>query len=139
MKCPVDRKDMIVVEHKKIELDFCLECSGVWLDSGELELLTGILNAEGAGLSHTEMLTPRMADVDEAKRKCTICGRKMDKVWLGKAPEVLVDSCPLGHGMWFDGGELQKVLSEMCTASGPEVVCFLQDAFPAAYWQIAKK
>ncbi|MHB8086447.1 MAG: zf-TFIIB domain-containing protein, partial [Dehalococcoidia bacterium] len=67
--------------------------------------------------------------------------------WLGKkaaglmdkGPDVLVDQCPLGHGMWFDGGELQKVLSEMCTTSGKEVVCFLQEAFPAAYWQIAKK
>ncbi|MHB8086448.1 MAG: TFIIB-type zinc ribbon-containing protein, partial [Dehalococcoidia bacterium] len=57
MKCPVDKKDMIVVEHKKIELDFCLECSGVWLDSGEFELLTGVLNSEGANLSLSELVT----------------------------------------------------------------------------------
>ena len=39
MKCPIDKSDMIVVEHEKIELDYCLRCSGVWFDSGELELL----------------------------------------------------------------------------------------------------
>ena len=39
MRCPVDKSDMIVVEHQKIELDYCLKCSGVWFDSGELDLL----------------------------------------------------------------------------------------------------
>jgi uncharacterized protein len=144
MKCPVDKKDMIVVEHKKIELEFCLECSGVWLDSGEFELLTGVLNSEGANLSLSELVT---RPAGQGKRRCPMCHNRMNKIWLGKkaaglmdkGPDVLVDQCPLGHGMWFDGGELQKVLSEMCTTSGQEVVCFLQEAFPAAYWQIAKK
>ena len=57
MKCPVDKSDMMMVEHRKIEIDFCLECSGVWLDSGELELLVGVLNAEGADLHLNELLS----------------------------------------------------------------------------------
>ena len=46
MKCPVCRIDMIVVEHKKIELDYCVKCSGVWFDSGELELLLDTIKGE---------------------------------------------------------------------------------------------
>ncbi len=116
MRCPVDKSDMIVVEHQKIELDFCLRCSGVWFDSGELDLLVSALQAEGASMSHMDLLTPQEAKVTEAKRKCPICGRKMDKVWIGKEPKVLIDSCPIGDGLWFDGGELHQVLQQMETA-----------------------
>ena len=132
MRCPVDKSDMIVVEHEKIEIDHCLKCSGVWFDSRELELLVSALKAEGANLSHTELLTPHSAKVTEAKRKCPICGRKMDKVWFGKKPKVLIDSCPLGDGLWFDSGELQQVLREMEPAETPasrDVISFLGDAF----------
>ena len=31
MKCPVDKSVMMVLEHRRIELDYCLKCSGVWL------------------------------------------------------------------------------------------------------------
>ncbi len=132
MKCPIDKSDMIVVEHEKIELDYCLRCSGVWFDSGELELLVAVLKAEGANLSYAELLTPHSAKVTEAKRKCPICGRKMDKVWLGKEPKVLIDSCPLSDGLWFDSGELQQVLREMEAPETPasrDVISFLGDAF----------
>jgi Zn-finger nucleic acid-binding protein len=142
MRCPIDKSDMIVVEHQKIELDYCLRCSGVWLDSGELELLVAVLKAEGANLSHTELLTPDEAKVAEAKRKCPICGRKMDKVWLGKKPKVLIDSCPLGDGLWFDGGELQQVLREMEPAGKPaarDVLSFLGDAFRASHKPVKKE
>jgi uncharacterized protein len=136
MRCPVDKADMIVVEHRKIELDFCLKCSGVWFDSGELDLLVSALKAEGADLSHDELLTPHEAKVTEKPRKCPICGRKMDKVWLGNTPRVLIDSCPIGDGIWFDGGELTQVLRQMApakTPAGKDVVSFLGTAFEATH------
>ena len=133
MKCPIDKSNMIVVEHEKIELDHCLQCSGVWFDFGELELLVTVLQAEGANLSYTELLTPHEAKVPETRRKCPICGRKMDKVWLGKKPKVLIDRCPLGDGLWFDSGELQQVLREMEPLASRDVISFLGDAFRATH------
>jgi hypothetical protein len=138
MKCPLDKSDMMVVEHRLIELDFCLECSGVWLDSGELELLVSVLNAEGANLSLTELLT---RPAGQGKRRCPICAHKMNKIWLGKGAKVLIDSCPRGDGLWFDAGELQKVLLEMepaGTPSSPHVISFLGDAFQATHGPDAK-
>ena len=142
MKCPIDKSDMIVVEHEKIEVDYCLRCSGVWFDSGELELLMAVLGAEGANLSHTELLTPHSAKVTEARRKCPICGRKMDKVWLGKEPKVLIDSCPLGDGLWFDCGELHQVLKAMELKETPasrDVISFLGDVFQFTHRVDSKK
>jgi uncharacterized protein len=133
MRCPVDKKDMIVVEHRKIELDYCLKCAGVWFDAGELELLVSALIAEGANISHKDLLTPRQAEVSEAKRKCPICGRKMAKVWMGEQPGVLIDTCPAGDGLWFDGGELHEVLRQMEPAGSKDIISFLGEAFGATH------
>jgi Zn-finger nucleic acid-binding protein len=132
MKCPIEKSDMIVVEHQNIELDFCLKCRGVWFDSGELNLLVSVLKAQGADLSHEELLTPQTAKVNEAKRKCPICGKKMEKAWIGHDPKILIDSCPRGDGLWFDGGELHQVLCQMEPAEKVgSVISFLGDTFKA--------
>ena len=39
------------MEYRQIELDYCLKCSGIWFDSGELDLLL-----ESADLKKTEFL-----------------------------------------------------------------------------------
>ena len=134
MKCPLDKSDMIIVEHRRIELDYCLKCAGVWFDSGELNLLVSVLQAEGVSVSHSDLLTPHTAQVKEAKRKCPVCGRNMNKVWLGQDPKVLIDQCPIGEGLWFDGGELNQVLCEMAptrAVAPKQVLSFLSDAFEA--------
>ncbi len=134
MKCPIDKTDMIIVEHRRIELDYCLKCTGVWFDAGELDLLVSVLKAEGVALTHTDLLTPHTAEVKEARRKCPVCKRNMNKVWVGKEPKVLIDQCPVGDGLWFDGGELNQVLCEM-EAPGKtapkDVLSFLGHAFEA--------
>lgn len=134
MKCPVDRRVMMVVEHRHIELDFCTKCSGVWLDSDELELLIGVLASEGAKVPAIEV----DKSVRKALRKCPICGEKMEKAWIGHDPKILIDRCPREHGLWFDAGEIQKVLCEMVPPGSPQyqnVVSFLGDAFQATHMQ----
>lgn len=38
MKCPVcTGKDLVMSERQGIEIDYCPECRGVWLDRGELD------------------------------------------------------------------------------------------------------
>ena len=38
MKCPVCREpDLIMAERQGIEIDYCPQCRGVWLDRGELD------------------------------------------------------------------------------------------------------
>jgi uncharacterized protein len=130
MRCPIDKSDMIVVEHKKIELDYCLRCSGVWLDAGELELLVSVLCMPGDTQPAGGLLKLSEARVREVKRRCPICGRAMHKGWLGEQPKILIDNCPSGHGMWFDGGELQQVLQQAAPAGSNDVISFLGDAFP---------
>lgn len=37
MKCPVDNTELIMSERTDIEIDYCPQCRGVWLDRGELD------------------------------------------------------------------------------------------------------
>jgi len=37
MICPVCKKDMFVIEYKRVELDYCHICKGAWFDAGEME------------------------------------------------------------------------------------------------------
>jgi len=37
MKCPADGTELTMTERQGIEIDYCPQCRGVWLDRGELD------------------------------------------------------------------------------------------------------
>ena len=113
MKCPVCNNLMIVVEHEKIELDYCVSCSGVWFDAEELELLLETMQLEGTSLSLDNILTSLKAESTEKKRDCPICGRRMKKATVGHEPEVIIDACSWGDGLWFDSGEVGQLITQL--------------------------
>lgn len=49
MKCPTDNATLVMSERNGIEIDYCPECRGVWLDRGELDKII-----ERAGLTQQQ-------------------------------------------------------------------------------------
>ncbi len=45
MKCPIDSATLVMTDRSGVEIDYCPECRGVWLDRGELDKI--IDRAEG--------------------------------------------------------------------------------------------
>jgi Zn-finger nucleic acid-binding protein len=128
--CPVCTKDMIVVEHNRIELDYCPNCRGVWFDAGELELLLESMKLDGSGSVHQALLGLNETQTAEKKRPCPLCRSKMRKVTL--PPKILVDLCPRGEGLWFDGGELDSLLNYLAKTGECDThsaICFLAEVF----------
>lgn len=39
MQCPVDASTLLMSERQGVEIDYCPQCRGVWLDRGELDKL----------------------------------------------------------------------------------------------------
>ncbi len=106
MDCPVCKNAMITLELEDVEIDHCLDCGGIWLDAGELELLLGEPEKAGS-LLESFSVDSKSA---EAKRKCPICDKKMQKVIVGASkPVLLIDKCRRGDGLWFDRGELHDI------------------------------
>ena len=135
MRCPTCKNLMIVVEHENIELDYSPDCGGVWFDAGELELLLDSLQLDQSTLSLDSILTAPEVVSKEKKRKCPICGQKMKKATVGHDPEVLIDACPRGDGLWFDKGEVGQIIQQVRTADGTNprgrVITFLGEVFQA--------
>ena len=40
MRCPKRGMELTEVDYKKIKVDKCFSCQGVWLDAGELEAVS---------------------------------------------------------------------------------------------------
>lgn len=137
MICPTCKSDMIVVEHNRIELDYCTSCQGVWFDSGELELLLESMGLENSKLFLSNILDAAEAKSSEKKRRCPICVRRMKKTTIGQQPEILIDVCRQGDGLWFDGGEVGRLMGQLVGKPleklGPEqqIIAFLRGVFKA--------
>jgi Zn-finger nucleic acid-binding protein len=138
MRCPVCKHHMIVVEYHNIELDHCDNCKGVWFDSGELELLLKSYGLEEPKAFFDGIFSSQEAPSSEKKRRCPICGRKMKKVAIGGQPEILIDACPEKHGLWFDGGEVARLIEHLAGEQPPKndskhhIMSFLGEVFGAS-------
>ena len=136
MRCPVCKIPMIIVEHEKIELDYCTKCLGVWFDAGELELLSERLSLDKEALPLHEIWALPETNTSEKVRRCPICRKKMKKTHVGEESMVLIDVCPGQHGIWFDSGEMNEVLSQLkskgpATGKQGRVIDFLGEVFKA--------
>jgi Zn-finger nucleic acid-binding protein len=117
--CPVCKIDALIIEYKNIELDTCPKCKGVWFDAGELELL---LEAAGLGNSQQYMsgiISAPDISAPEKKRRCPVCRRKMKKHHIDKESKTMLDACPGGHGIWFDGNEVTQLIKAL-SGKSPE-------------------
>ena len=37
MQCPIDGAQLVMADRSGVEIDYCPQCRGVWLDQGELD------------------------------------------------------------------------------------------------------
>jgi Zn-finger nucleic acid-binding protein len=126
MDCPVCKNAMITLELQEVEIDFCTDCGGIWLDAGELELLLGepekaknLLDSFKIDYSSTEKV-----------RKCPICRKKMQKVIVGSSkPTLLIDKCRKADGLWFDKGELNDIFERANLDKDNKIQKLLNDMF----------
>ena len=97
---------MLTLELQDVEIDYCADCGGIWLDAGELELLLGEPQKAKQLLDSLKI----DSSSNERIRKCPICYKKMRKVIVGSSkPTLLIDKCRKGDGLWFDKGELNDI------------------------------
>ncbi len=107
MDCPVCKNAMITLELAEVEIDHCIDCGGIWLDVGEIELLLGDPEKSKQLLDSFEI----DSSCTEKPRRCPICDKKMQKIIVGQAtPALLIDKCTKGDGLWFDKGELPNII-----------------------------
>ena len=112
MICPTCHNVTIVVEQEKVELDYCTNCSGVWFDSEELELMLELMGLEDTSPSMADLLSSPEAKTTEKKRKCPICNQKMKKVTIGVGSGGVCDRGRREEGVWVSGGEVNELKTQ---------------------------
>ena len=117
---------MVTLELEGVEIDHCLDCGGIWLDAGELELLLDEPD-KAKSLLDSFSVDSKCAEV---KRKCPICDKKMQKVIVGDSkPALLIDKCRKGDGLWFDKGELHEIFDRAQLDEDNKIQELLADMF----------
>lgn len=64
MKCPADQSTLQIAERHGIEIDYCPDCRGVWLDRGELDKIL-----ERADTGAAPAPPPRQDDRSRTERR----------------------------------------------------------------------
>ena len=110
MLCVRCKSEMQKNNLRGVLVDYCGACNGVWLDEGELQALEdGMQKAEDVirKEKRTEVLAERRRGV-EVVGQCPKC--QSDGVKERRMDDVLVDYCTNCRGLFFDHGELQRIL-----------------------------
>ena len=125
--CPRCREPLVAFELDAVEIDRCVACGGTWLDAGELESI-----AEQAGVDPGPLSASVRASAQAGSRgdlKCPRCGRRMELITVGDDPGFELDRCRHGHGLWFDQGEMEKVIASFAGGEQGAVARFFADLY----------
>jgi uncharacterized protein len=115
MKCPRDGSELETKTYEaKIEVDACPKCGGMWLDHGELEAIQETRENDYRKVLGTVSDTVKRSIVEVAQMEtapvgCVKCGTEMDTREYGYCSQIIIDTCPDGHGVWLDAGEIQAL------------------------------
>ena len=68
MKCPSCSTTLVMADRQGIEIDYCPDCRGVWLDRGELDKIIERANNDAPASSPSQPRPTRRDDSDEIER-----------------------------------------------------------------------
>lgn len=115
LPCPNCNQPMKPVRIGATPMQQCAECGGSWVTTETFTALCTDKEARSAVSSSFTFNTgappvapPRLGDV--RYRRCASCQHLMNRVNFGRVSGVVIDLCK-GHGVWFDPGELQRILT----------------------------
>lgn len=109
LECPkcvgiLQQKVVGKLERNSVIIDICWNCTGIWLDRGELEHVLRLKYTVRKTAAH--WIRPEHIDVKKANVKCPRCKVDMEQIPSMRNHKVTMDCCPKCIGVWLDGGEL---------------------------------
>lgn len=118
---------MLILELGGIELDRCDRCAGTWLDAGELGL---VLEWSGAPSDALDAALDRATEGPLTDLRCPRCRIRMREILVARDPDLRLERCRKGHGVWCERGEMEALLERFASVSA--ITSFLAGIFPTA-------
>lgn len=127
--CPECGSPLVALELNGVEIDYCPECGGTWLDKGELAFIAQLAGVKPGGMTKALYET---AASGPGKGRCPRCNARLKAVVIRGDTDINLDRCPRGHGLYFDKGEMQAVVNCLAGCMDDEkaaVAAFFADMF----------
>jgi Zn-finger nucleic acid-binding protein len=107
--CPRCGKDLFSYDADGVALDECGACGGIWFDRNEIQRVLDLRvdHVPRTDTSAWPTNAPRLAPAtQEGALACVRCRARMTRRAVAPEAEVVADFCE--HGLWLDGGELER-------------------------------
>ncbi|NBT58456.1 hypothetical protein EBT16_06705 [bacterium] len=113
MKCVRCQQQLSRGVYEGVDIDKCVSCGGIWLDDGELAKIVGATIETFSQSLITKTLDTVSKGIPQSEKdsveRCPKCSQEMKALNYAYQSGVIIDSCPNGHGIWVDSGEIEKV------------------------------
>jgi len=109
IECP---KCATRLESKTLEtvpVDQCPTCQGIWFDEEELQAVLKKSHNLRRGLHENT----GERNLNQKRGTCPRDKSKMLRAFSSTGERVVLDMCPDCHGLWLDGGELDRLIKAM--------------------------
>ena len=101
---------------EKLSILECDRCAGIWLGHEVFDLLQSkakdkapVWRPAGTEAGKVDTTTPSPPGQSVVYRPCPLCTKLMNRSNYGIRSGIIIDACAQ-HGIWFDDGELQRIL-----------------------------
>ena len=114
MRCPHCDTTLSTIDYEGVAIETCGSCGGEWLDDTELGHIVRIreetFSDEERRILDGATKIPGIPVADAGRDiVCPTCSATTVPVNYGGDTGIIIDRCPECHGIWLDGGELEKV------------------------------
>lgn len=106
--CPACRADLRFADLAGVQVAACPDCRGLLIQQSQFASLIENLRANHDG--ETPMPKPMDPAELRVQRICTVCETRMETHPYAGPGNSIIDTCPQCHLIWFDAGELNKLV-----------------------------
>ncbi len=108
--CPICKIPLNRIVYKRLEIDVCFQCKGVWFDKDEIWSFLWQYGDKESGISE-KFYQDEAQDINKVKN-CPRCDIPMGaRSWEYLDRIAILDLCPKCKGVWADRGEVFQLAS----------------------------
>jgi len=110
MECPNNHKAPLqpMLFHE-VEVDYCIECLGIWFDKDELAMAKNDKDKQLNWLDFDIWRDKKKFQVLRVNKRCPVCRVPFWEVSYDDS-KVKIDYCRRCEGIWLDRGEFKQII-----------------------------
>ena len=112
MRCPQCDSGLVKMHYENVQVDYCKECKGVWLDSDEMNDVVDDLvskdRTKNAVIDLDKLIVGEVR-IKENHLCCPKCAEAMTKFNYAYDSNIILDKCESCNGIWTDYNEVMRL------------------------------